>query len=191
MISQISAGEVVERPSGLIKELVENSLDAGATEIEVHFSQGGKTLSVRDNGCGMTSTSLPIALQRHTTSKIIDSKDLWSLCSYGFRGEALASISAVSALTVTSRPEGQPQAAQQASIFGKCGEVKMLSGSAGTTVHMERLFENVPARYKFLKSEASETSQIKNTLKAMANVSAPCDISSASGFQIDFSMACL
>ena len=168
VVNQIAAGEVVERPSHLVKELVENSLDAGATEIAVEFAFGGKQVRIKDNGCGISKEDLPLALARHATSKIRQFPDIWSLNSYGFRGEALASISAVSKVTLTSRPAKQEVAYQLNSDFGKFEEPLALGGETGTTVTIGDLFANVPARLKFLKSDAAEFTQIKNVLKAMA-----------------------
>ena len=167
-ISQIAAGEVVERPSHLVKELVENSLDAGANEIEIDFDQGGRFIKVKDNGAGISKEDLPLALARHATSKIHQTDDLWKLKTYGFRGEALASIASVSDLTLISglKEESSPWRLRQA--FGVEKEKEKIGGSKGTTVIVRSLFENVPARFKFLKSEGAENSAIKNTLKALA-----------------------
>ena len=168
VIDQIAAGEVVERPAHLVKELVENSLDAGATEVEVDFAMGGRWISVTDNGFGMGSEELALALSRHATSKIAKSEDLWALESYGFRGEALAAIAAVSRLSLSSRQRGQDRAFQIKSEFGKLTEVMPTGGEVGTKVVIEELFSNLPARLKFLKSEAAEHQQIKNVVKALA-----------------------
>ena len=167
-ISQISAGEVVERPSHLVKELVENSLDAQATEIEIDFHQGGRFVKVKDNGCGIPPEQMPLALLRHSTSKIKSSLDLWHLNTYGFRGEALASIASVSDLSLISGVKGTSSVFCLRQLFGKTTEKQQLSGSCGTTVIVRSLFENTPARFKFLKSEGAEHSAIKNSLKALA-----------------------
>lgn len=176
VVDQIAAGEVVERPSHLVKEIVENSLDAGATRVHVEFSQGGRFVKVIDDGKGMTPEDLPKSLERFATSKISKSEDLWRLQTFGFRGEALASISAVSHLTITSRRKGMEQAHQLVSEFGRKTNSDPVGGSEGTTVLIEKLFENTPARLKFLKSDAAEHSSIKTTLKAMA----------LSHFQVEF-----
>ncbi|MCX7979389.1 MAG: DNA mismatch repair endonuclease MutL, partial [Bdellovibrionaceae bacterium] len=168
VVDQIAAGEVVERPAHMVKELIENSLDAGARRIEVDFSLGGRAVQVRDDGSGIDSEDLAKALDRFATSKIRSADDLWRLKSFGFRGEALASISAVSELTMISRPPGAERAARVKSTFGRRGAVESVGGDPGTTVVVENLFENVPARLKFLKSSAAEHTQIKNTLKALA-----------------------
>lgn len=170
-INQIAAGEVVERPAHLLKELLENSIDAGAKCVEVDFSKGGKNICVKDDGHGIAD--LPLALARHATSKIQNTEDLWHLKSFGFRGEALASISAVSQITITSAPKGdRPH-------FIKCAFGDVSNGvlpahrDQGTTVEVTDLFKNTPARLKFLKSEASEATQIKKTLKALAMIHPP------------------
>ena len=168
VVNQIAAGEVVERPSHLVKELIENSLDAGATEIDVEFAFGGKQVRIHDNGCGMSRENLSLALARHATSKIRHFPDIWSLDSYGFRGEALASIAAVCKVKLVSKTQEQELAYQLESEFGKWEEPQPLGAEVGTTVVVSDLFENVPARLKFLKSNAAESTQIKNVLRAMA-----------------------
>ncbi|WP_413294320.1 DNA mismatch repair endonuclease MutL [Bdellovibrio sp. HCB185ZH] len=168
VVDQIAAGEVVERPAHLVKELVENSIDAGATRVHVEFFDGGRIVKVIDNGKGMSPEDLPKALDRFATSKISKSDDLWSLKTFGFRGEALASISSVSKMTLTTRREGDEQAFQLVSLYGKKQPIDRVGGSQGTTVLMENLFENMPARLKFLKSDSAEHTAIKTTLKAMA-----------------------
>ena len=172
IINQIAAGEVVERPANMIKELVENALDSGASKIEIHFSQGGRFVQIKDNGCGIQSKELDLALSPHSTSKLNSIEDLWNIHSYGFRGEALASIAEVSDLTLISKPSDQNQARRLKSLFGKKQKTEEVGAVNGTTVIVEELFKNIPARMKFLKSEASETNLIKNTLKALA-LSAP------------------
>ena len=166
-ISQISAGEVVERPSNMIKELVENALDAGAKHIEIDFAQGGRFVKVKDDGSGIPKQELPLALARHATSKIQNTQDLWSLNSFGFRGEALASIASVSHLSLISGVKGQ-KSYQIQSHFGKEQNIEDSHESQGSTVIVRSLFENTPARFKFLKSDGVENSAIKNTLKALA-----------------------
>lgn len=169
-VDQIAAGEVLERPSNLIKELVENSLDAGASQIEIHLARGGKEISVIDNGSGIEAAELPLALERFATSKIHSFDDLFRLGTFGFRGEALASASAVSHLKLISRAKNASRAAGVISRFGKSEELPEAPRAPGTTVQIESLFENVPARLKFLKSDTQEISQIKRTLKALALV---------------------
>jgi DNA mismatch repair protein MutL len=165
---QIAAGEVVERPAHMVKELVENSLDAGSTRVTVKVKLGGRSVEIIDNGHGIAADQLGLALDRFATSKIKTSDDLWKLKTYGFRGEALASLAAVSHLTLISRANGAKQASQIKSIFGQKSPVDQVSGDQGTRIIVENLFENVPARLKFLKSEAAEHQAIKNVMKAMA-----------------------
>ena len=170
LANQIAAGEVVERPASVVKELVENSLDAGATKIEVDIVQGGaKLIRVRDNGSGIPREDLPLALRRHATSKISTADDLNAITTMGFRGEALASASAVSRLTLTSRTEGQKEAWQ---VFAEGSEqeavIKPASHPVGTTVEVKDLFFNVPARRRFLKSEKTEFSRILQTVSHLA-----------------------
>lgn len=170
LANQIAAGEVVERPASVVKELVENSLDAGATKIEVDIVQGGaKLIRVRDNGSGIPREELPLALRRHATSKISTADDLSAITTMGFRGEALASASAVSRLTLTSRTEGQKEAWQ---VFAEGSEqeavIKPASHPVGTTVEVKDLFFNVPARRRFLKSEKTEFSRILQTVSHLA-----------------------
>ncbi|HEX4924526.1 MAG TPA: DNA mismatch repair endonuclease MutL [Bdellovibrionales bacterium] len=168
VIDSIAAGEVLERPANLVKELVENSLDAGATEVEVDADQGGRRIKVSDNGHGIAGDELPMALERHATSKIRAFDDLFALSSFGFRGEALASVAAVSRLAITSRARGGETANRIVSEFGSIAPVDAVAGAAGTLVQVEDLFQNVPARLKFLKSDSSESAQIKKVMKAMA-----------------------
>jgi DNA mismatch repair protein MutL len=156
-----------------VKELVENSIDAGAREIEVEFDYGGRYVRVVDDGAGIVAEDLPKALARHATSKIQAADEIWSLQSFGFRGEALASIAAVSRLELQSRPRTSEKvssgsASKIESDFGRIGEVMPSSGNFGTVVKISELFENVPARLKFMKSEVAEGAQIKNVLKAIA-----------------------
>lgn len=168
VVDQIAAGEVVERPSHMVKELVENAVDAGATQVEIEYDQGGRRVRVTDNGRGIEPDDLKLALARHATSKIAAADDLWNLSTFGFRGEALASIGAVSRLTLHSRRVSTGTAHQIVSEFGKLSGVSPAGGNEGTTVLVEELFQNVPARLKFLKSEAGENAQIKATLRALA-----------------------
>ncbi len=168
VVDQIAAGEVVERPAHLVKELVENSIDAGATEVEIEFDNGGRSVRVTDNGSGIRPKDMALALARHATSKIFSADDLWKLQSFGFRGEALASIGAVSRLDLTSRPKDEDNASRVVSEFGRVEPVLPSAGNIGTTIVISDLFENVPARLKFMKSETAEGSQIRAVVKAMA-----------------------
>lgn len=168
VVDQIAAGEVVERPAHLVKELVENALDAKATSIEIEYDQGGRKVRVTDDGSGIPAGELALALARHATSKIAAADDLWNLHTFGFRGEALASIGAVSRLTLQSRTKNAKSAHRIVSDFGKLSEVAPSGGNPGTTVIIEELFANVPARLKFMKSETGESAQIKAVLRALA-----------------------
>jgi DNA mismatch repair protein MutL len=169
VINQIAAGEIVERPAHLVKELVENSLDAHATDIHVEVSEDGRSfLRVQDNGIGMLPEELPWALRRHATSKIKTTEDLWRLMSFGFRGEALASASSVARVTVTSKAQGANQAHTITAEFGQMGKVQEATHPQGTTVEVYDLFAKLPARLKFLKSEAYEIAQMRQTVKAMS-----------------------
>jgi DNA mismatch repair protein MutL len=168
LINQIAAGEVVERPAHLLKELLENSIDAGATEIEVDLGDGARFIKVKDNGSGIAAAELPLALERHATSKIKNIEDLWQINSFGFRGEALASAASVSELTVISRPPNQEVGATVKVDFGKIQKTESAGAAPGTTVIVDKLFENIPARKKFLKSDSAEIAQAKSVLKATA-----------------------
>ena len=170
VVNQIAAGEVVERPAHMVKELLENAIDAGASHIEVHFDQGGRQVRVVDNGHGMSAGDLPLALSRHCTSKIHAAQDLWSLSSFGFRGEALASIASVSKVSLASRRHEDANAFRLMSDFGHFSSVDAVGGDVGTSVAISELFGNQPARRKFLKSDAAEHTQIKLCVKALAMV---------------------
>ena len=170
LANQIAAGEVVERPASVVKELVENSLDAGATRIQIDIERGGhKLIRIRDNGAGIAKGELTLALSRHATSKLKSLDDLENICSLGFRGEALASISSVSRLTLSSKPENQ-EAAWQAFAQGRdmAVEVKPVAHPSGTTIEVKDLFFNTPARRKFLRTEKTEFSHIDELIKRIA-----------------------
>lgn len=169
LINQIAAGEVVERPANALKEIVENSLDAGATHISVEIAGGGiKLLRVCDNGCGMEADDLPLALSRHATSKIKSLADLERVQSMGFRGEGLASIASVSRLTLTSRTTQNAHAHQIRASDGALGEVAAAAHPVGTTIEIAELFFNTPARRKFLKSENTEYAHCATMLERLA-----------------------
>lgn len=168
VIDQIAAGEVLERPANLIKELVENSLDAGSDQIEIEFDRGGRDVLVTDNGAGMNEADLALSIARHATSKIRASDDLYTLKSFGFRGEALASLAAVSRLSITSRARDGEQAHRLVSEFSEVQPISPVAAPVGTQVRVRELFGNVPARLSFLKSEAAENGQIRSVIKALA-----------------------
>ena len=155
--SQIAAGEVVERPASVVKELLENALDAGATQIRIRLDQAGKRLiEVTDNGAGISFNELSLAVARHATSKILSAEDLFSICTLGFRGEALASIGSVSNLTLTSKTADAHTGGRLRVEGGKNGSVETVGAPQGTVVTVGDLFFNVPARLKFLKADATE-----------------------------------
>ncbi len=167
LISQIAAGEVVERPASVLKELLENALDAGATAIHIALEEGGvKLIRIADDGCGIGEPQLALALTRHATSKIASLEDLERVGTMGFRGEALASIAAVARVTLTSRAEGAPHAWKLAAETGAAPEPAALI--AGTLVEMRDLYYNTPARRKFLKSEGTEFAHCVEVVKRIA-----------------------
>ncbi|BCB26277.1 DNA mismatch repair protein MutL [Sulfurimicrobium lacus] len=169
LINQIAAGEVVERPASALKELMENSLDAGSGEISVALQQGGvKSLRVADNGAGIDRDQLQLALSRHATSKIASLDDLESVRSLGFRGEALASIAAVSRLALTSRKQGERHAWRMEAAGGDISGLQPAALEAGTVAEMQDLYFNTPARRKFLKTEATEYGHCEETFRRMA-----------------------
>ncbi len=166
VISRIAAGEVVERPASVVKELVENALDAGATRVEVHLKDGGKTLiHIRDNGSGIQREDLDVLFQRHATSKITCAGDLEKVLSLGFRGEALYSIGAVAEVNVKSRAAGRDEA-WEIDVKGGAKDAPrpVAMASQGTEIRVNGLFFNTPARRKFLKSDAAEVEQVLNVL---------------------------
>ncbi|ABM04927.1 DNA mismatch repair protein MutL [Psychromonas ingrahamii 37] len=170
LANQIAAGEVVERPASVVKELIENSLDAGATKIEIDIEKGGaKCIRVKDNGAGVCQEQLTLALSRHATSKISHLDDLEAIVSLGFRGEALASVSSVSRLTFTSKPADQEQA-WQAIAEGRDMQVTIQPAAhpQGTTVEVLDLFFNTPARRRFLKTEKTEFQHIDELIRRIA-----------------------
>ena len=174
LISQIAAGEVVERPASVVKELLENALDAGATEITLKLLDGGKTLiEVADNGCGMRAEQLPLAVTRHATSKIRSLDELEHVESMGFRGEALASIASVSNMRVTARTDADTHAS---SIDNHSGAWRSAScaGGVGSRIEVENLYFNTPARRKFLKTDATEYSHCSEVFTRIALANPHC-----------------
>lgn len=170
LANQIAAGEVVERPASVVKELVENSLDAGATRIDIDIERGGaKLIRIRDNGCGIGKADLALALARHATSKISTLDDLEAIVSLGFRGEALASISSVSRLTLTSRTAEQSEAWQAyAEGRDQAVTVKPAAHPVGSTLEVLDLFYNTPARRKFMRTEKTEFGHIDEVVRRIA-----------------------
>jgi DNA mismatch repair protein MutL len=155
--SQIAAGEVIERPASVVKELLENSLDAGARSIAITSEEAGKKLiEVADDGSGIASNELELAVARHATSKLVHSDDLFSISTLGFRGEALASIGSVSRMTITSRVQNEMEGARLIVEGGVPAKLTRVGTTVGTTVRVENLFYNVPARLKFLKADVTE-----------------------------------
>jgi DNA mismatch repair protein MutL len=167
LISQIAAGEVVERPSAVVKELLENALDAGATQVTIRLEEGGvKRIAITDNGRGIPPEEMPLALARHATSKIASLTDLENVNTLGFRGEALASIASVAAVSITSRTPDAPHAWE---IVGSHqGTVSPSSGAFGTTIDVQDLYFNTPARRKFLKSEQTEYGHCAEVVRRIA-----------------------
>ena len=170
--NQIAAGEVVERPASVVKELVENSLDAGATRIEIETRHGGRSLiRVSDNGCGMSKDDALLSLERHATSKVATSEDIENIRTLGFRGEAIPSIAAVCRFHMITREAESPSGTEISISGGKLHEVKEIGTPAGTTVEVRNLFFNLPARRKFMRSPPTEMAHISHivTLHALAH----------------------
>src|SRR5215510_14423721 len=169
VIDQIAAGEVIERPASVVKELVDNAIDAGASAIAIEVAGGGRSLvRVVDDGHGMTAKAAVMAFERHATSKLREVDDLWGLSSMGFRGEALPSIASVSRMTLTTRRAGDEAATRIAIEAGRLVSVTEAGAPVGTTVEVADLLYNVPARLKFLKGEATEASHITELVVKLA-----------------------
>ena len=167
--SQIAAGEVIERPASVVKELLENALDAGAHTITISIEEAGKKLiELADDGSGIPSDELDLAVSRHATSKLVRSDDLFSISTLGFRGEALASIGSVSRMTVTSRVKKEKEGARLKVEGGKSGKLSKVGTTVGTTIRVEDLFYNVPARLKFLKTDVTERRAIDSLVTRYA-----------------------
>ena len=167
----IAAGEVVENPTSMIKELIENSLDAGAKEIKLDVWNGGLDIAISDTGCGMSREDLLLSIERHATSKIITKDDLFNIRTYGFRGEALSSISSVSKMILSSRTEEMQAGTQMNVLGGKVTNLKDVQRNVGTQIEIKDLFYNTPARKKFLRKETTEYLNIKDIFlrEALAN----------------------
>jgi DNA mismatch repair protein MutL len=169
LINRIAAGEVIERPASVVKELVENSIDAGATDILVEVEDGGRALiRITDNGSGIPADELPLAFASHATSKLETDDDLFAIRTMGFRGEALASIGSVSQSRIVSRPPDQEIAHQIACDGGELSAVSVAAANAGTAIEVRNLFFNTPARRKFLRGTATEFGHISQTLMRLA-----------------------
>jgi DNA mismatch repair protein MutL len=176
--NQIAAGEVVERPVSIVKELVENSLDAGATQIKVEIHHGGKSLiRITDNGSGMSPDDTLLSLERHATSKITDAKDLYSIRSFGFRGEALPSIASISRFRMVTCEPNSPLGTEVLVDGGKIIRVNEAGTPPGTMIEIRSLFANVPARRKFLKSDQTEWAHIDQFLQSVALSNIKLDLS--------------
>ena len=169
VITKIAAGEVIERPASVVKELLENSVDAGATRIDIDLEQGGTELiRVVDDGCGIEPGDLPLAFASHATSKLRDADDLFRIATLGFRGEALASVGGVARVTLQSRAAGQPVGAEVFCNGGELSEVRPWNGAQGTRIEVKHLFFNTPVRKKFLKTIATELGHVCETLTRLA-----------------------
>ena len=167
----IAAGEVVENPTSMIKELIENSLDAGSKEIKLEVWNGGLDISISDSGCGMSKEDLLLSIERHATSKIFTKDDLFNIRTYGFRGEALSSIASVSKMILSSRTEDTQNGTQMNVLGGKVTNLKDIQKNVGTQIEIKDLFYNTPARKKFLRKENTEYLNIKDIFlrEALAN----------------------
>jgi DNA mismatch repair protein MutL len=169
VVTKIAAGEVIERPASVVKELLENSIDAGSTRIDVEIEQGGTELiRVVDNGCGICPDDLPLAFASHATSKLSSADDLFRIGTLGFRGEALASVGGVAQVTLQSRPPEEPCGAEIGCHGGELSAVKAWNGSPGTRVEVRHLFYNTPVRRKFLRTTSTETGHVCETFTRVA-----------------------
>src|SRR5215472_9187686 len=169
VVSKIAAGEVIERPASVVKELLENAVDAGGRRIDVEIEQGGTDLiRVVDDGCGIVADDLPLAFASHATSKLQSADDLFHIETLGFRGEALASIGGVAQVMLQSRPPEQACGAQVVCNGGELGPVQPWNGSPGTRIEVRHLFYNTPVRRKFLRTPATEMGHISEAFTRLA-----------------------
>src|SRR5215510_14770368 len=169
VITKIAAGEVIERPASVVKELLENSLDAGATRIDIDIEQGGAELiRVVDNGGGIHADDLALAFSNHATSKLSSADDLFRVHTLGFRGEALASIGGISQVTLQSRPAGEMVGAEITCRGGQVSEPRAWNGAAGTRIEVRHLFYNTPVRRKFLRTTATELGHVSEQFTRIA-----------------------
>src|SRR5262252_6855685 len=169
LANQIAAGEVIERPASVIKELVENAIDAGATRLTIHVELGGKKqVRVEDDGEGMEPDDARLALERHATSKIRRADDLAAIATLGFRGEALPSIASVSHFVLRTRARGEQSGTEIRVNGGAVASVTEIGAAEGTTIEVNDLFYNLPARRKFLKSDAAESAQVSRIVTQLA-----------------------
>ena len=169
VVTKIAAGEVIERPASVVKELLENALDAGSTRIDVEVVQGGIDLiRVVDDGCGIPSEDLLLAFASHATSKLAGADDLFAIGTFGFRGEALASVGGVAQVALQSRSQGEPFGAEVTCHGGQLSAVRPWNGATGTRVEVRHLFYNVPVRRKFLRGPAAEMGQVAEVFMRLA-----------------------
>src|SRR5262245_27148411 len=169
VVTKIAAGEVIERPASVVKELLENALDAGASRIDVDVEQGGvEMVRVVDDGCGIVPDDLPLAFASHATSKLRSADDLFRIGTMGFRGEALASIGGVAQVTFQSRPPDQPAGAEITCHGGVLSEIKPWNGTPGTRLEVRHLFYNTPVRRKFLRTISTELGHVSEQVTRIA-----------------------
>src|SRR3954470_19918304 len=169
VINQIAAGEVIERPASVIKELLENAVDAGSTRIDVDVEQGGvELIRIVDDGCGIVADGLSLAFASHATSKLHSADDLFRIGTLGFRGEGLASVGGVAQVTLQSRPPDLPCGAEVRCHGGQLSPVRVWNGAPGTRVEVRHLFYNTPARRKFLRGVGAEMAQVSEAFTRLA-----------------------
>jgi DNA mismatch repair protein MutL len=169
VVTKIAAGEVIERPASIVKELLENSLDAGNKRIEVEVEQGGTSrIRVVDDGCGIAAEDLPLAFAPHATSKLASADDLFRVGTFGFRGEALASVGGVAQVTLQSRPADQDCGAEVSCHGGELSPVRPWGGSRGTRIEVRHLFYNTPVRRKFLRGPGVEMGHVTEVFTRLA-----------------------